>query len=112
PEQPGLAPPLVSFVHPRASLGGEGSGAAGVSTFAEKRAMFTSMRPDWRTPFEFYRQLDAEFGFALDAASDGRNAYGVDWLTPHDNALWRSWAPGPTFCNPPYGRRLGEWVEK
>lgn len=78
-----------------------------------KKAMFTSVRPDWRTPTEFYHQLDQEFGFALDAASEGpKNAYGEAWLTPDDNALWRSWGPGPTFCNPPYGPKVGEWVEK
>ena len=78
----------------------------------DKRAMFTSIRPDWRTPAALYDQLDDEFGFVLDAATDGENARAGAHLTPDDNALWRSWAPGPTFCNPPYGPRLGEWVEK
>lgn len=78
----------------------------------DKSAMFTSIRPDWRTPVEFYRQLDLEFGFAFDAAADMDNAYGAKFYTADDNALWREWGPGPTFCNPPYGPKLGEWVEK
>lgn len=75
-------------------------------------AMFSSAREDWATPRHVFDALDAEFGFRLDAASFDENALVDDHFTPHENALWRSWAPGPVFLNPPYGRRIGEWIEK
>jgi phage N-6-adenine-methyltransferase len=68
---------------------------------------------EWTTPQRFFDALDAEFGFTLDAAASAENAkcatyycgeWGRDGLTqPWDGVVW---------CNPPYGREIGRWVEK
>lgn len=72
----------------------------------------------WRTPPDLYARLDAEFGFALDAACDSDNR-----LAPrgyeHDrgwDALRMSWwtttqGAGAVWVNPPYSN-LRPWLEK
>jgi site-specific DNA-methyltransferase (adenine-specific) len=73
--------------------------------------MFTSARLDWETPEAFFRQVDAEFGFTLDAAASPHNAKCPSFLTEEDDALTAPWV-GRVWCNPPYGRKIGRWVEK
>jgi phage N-6-adenine-methyltransferase len=67
----------------------------------------------WRTPPKLFGSLDNEFSFELDAAATEENKLCQNYLSPLEDALGRSWdAPGAVFCNPPYGRDVGKWVEK
>lgn len=75
----------------------------------QHKAAFMSVSHDWRTPKPLFDALDAEFGFTLDAAASAENALCERFLTEGDDALARDWE-GRVFCNPPYGRRIGEWV--
>lgn len=58
-------------------------------------------RQDWPTPPALFRELDAEFGFTLDAAATPENALCGSFLTEEDDALSRAWT-GVVWCNPPY----------
>lgn len=73
--------------------------------------MFTSATDLWETPQEFFDRLDAEFHFNLDACALPENAKCTDFYTPEQDGLSQPWS-GVVWCNPPYGRRIGRWVEK
>ena len=95
------------------------------------RALFSSVKDDWPTPWEFFHKLDLEFDFTLDVCA-------VPWsakvwrycVPPHALRVWgkttfrrlfpdalvdglaHSWAGERCYMNPPYGREIGPWVEK
>lgn len=77
------------------------------------KALLSSVKMDWRTPKDFFRELDQEFHFGLDAAASPENAKCSCFFTPEMNGLSLPWSGyGSVFCNPPYGREIGEWVQK
>ena len=77
------------------------------------KALFSSVKMDWRTPKDFFRELDQEFHFGLDAAASPENAKCERYFTPEMDGLSCSWSGyGAVFCNPPYGREIGKWVQK
>lgn len=77
------------------------------------KALLSSEKMDWRTPPDFFYDLDCEFNFGLDAAASPDNAKCIQYFTPEDDGLSRRWnGYGAVFCNPPYGREIGEWVKK
>lgn len=73
--------------------------------------MFTSTTDLWETPQDFFDRLDAEFGFELDACALPENAKCARHYTPEQDGLSQLWT-GTVWCNPPYGRQIGRWVEK
>lgn len=75
------------------------------------RALFSSASGDWETPQELFDALDDEFGFDLDACATEKTTKLFRFFTPETNALEQDWT-GTVFCNPPYGREIGRWVEK
>lgn len=66
------------------------------------KAMTTSKPPSYRTPKDFYEELDAEFHFNDDPCPLG-GINGVDGLS-------RSWGTS-TYMNPPYSKPA-PWVKK
>lgn len=77
------------------------------------KALLSSEKMDWRTPKDFFRELDQEFHFRLDAAASPENAKCECYFTPEMNGLSQHWSGyGAVFCNPPYGREIGKWVKK
>lgn len=80
-------------MQPDASVGG------GVN-----RAIFSSASVHWATPDDTYKALDAEFGFNLDPCplSDA----------PVTDGLALDWTGRRVYCNPPYGRGVGDWLAK
>ena len=40
------------------------------------------------------------------------NAKCEKFFTPDQNGLIQDWEGYTIFCNPPYGRKISEWVEK
>lgn len=75
------------------------------------RVLFSCVRETWTTPVELYAALDQEFGFTLDPcpardpSEAGMPLFGTDGLSI-------SWEGERVFCNPPYGRGLGNWLRK
>lgn len=66
----------------------------------------------WKTPPALFLPLDREFGFSIDVAADADSALCDRHFDSEADALAQSWARERVFCNPPYGRRLGDWVGK
>lgn len=75
-------------------------------------AVFYSSKTDmWATPQDFFDGLDAEFHFTLDACAVKENAKCEAYYTPEQDGLDQPWT-GRVWCNPPYGRNVGQWVKK
>lgn len=72
---------------------------------------FSSKTDLWSTPQAFFDALNAEFGFTLDVCATAENAKCGRYFTLEDNGLEHNWK-GRIFCNPPYGREIGKWVQK
>jgi hypothetical protein len=71
----------------------------------KSRVVFSSASDRWGTPRDVYDALDREFAFDFDPCPlDGDG----DGLSP----LFCEWRGKRVFCNPPYGRGLGEWVKR
>ncbi len=73
--------------------------------------IFANASPEWSTPQNLFDCLNAVFGFTLDAAATPGNAKCQQFYTQEQDGLSQPW-DGVVWCNPPYGRGLGKWVEK
>lgn len=73
--------------------------------------MFSSKTDLWATPQDLFDELNAEFGFTLDVCALPENAKCDKYYTPDIDGLKQEWN-GICWCNPPYGREIGKWVEK
>lgn len=73
---------------------------------------FSSRTDEWATPQQFFDQLDAEFAFTLDPCATPENAKCAHYFTRDDDGLHQDWANERVFMNPPYGRTIGQWVQK
>ena len=77
------------------------------------KALLSSKNMNWCTPQDFFNKLNEEFSFVLDAAATDKTAKCPLYYTPKTDGLLQSWdCGGAVFCNPPYGREIGKWVEK
>lgn len=72
----------------------------------------TSNKDDWETPQALFDALNAVYHFTLDPCSTHENAKCEKHYTIKDDGLSKSWAGETVFCNPPYGRNIGDWVAK
>ena len=63
------------------------------------------------TPQDFFDFLNGIFRFDLDVCALPENAKCERFYTPEDDGLLRPW-DGGVWCNPPYGKEIGKWVEK
>ena len=73
--------------------------------------MFSSKTDLWATPQDFFDALDKEFRFETDVCALPENAKCARYFTPDQNGLAQEWT-GVCWCNPPYGRKIGDWVKK
>lgn len=73
--------------------------------------LFSSKSDLWSTPQDFFDALDLEFHFDLDVCALPENAKCSRFFSPSDDGLAQPWM-GTCWCNPPYGRSVGKWVEK
>jgi phage N-6-adenine-methyltransferase len=74
-------------------------------------AHFSSKTDMWATPDNFFKALDAEFGFQTDVCATPENAKCAKFFTIEDNGLAQTWT-GVCWMNPPYGRTIGQWMQK
>jgi len=74
--------------------------------------MFSSVTDQWSTPQDFFDGLNEEFHFTLDPCADELNHKCARFFTKEQDGLVQSWDGERVFCNPPYGREIGKWVQK
>lgn len=74
--------------------------------------MFSSASDEWATPQDFFDKLNEEFGFTLDPCANAENRKCAQYFTKEQNGLAQDWGTERVYCNPPYGRGIGEWVAK
>lgn len=67
---------------------------------------------EWATPQLFFDELNVEFNFTLDPCSTHENAKCKKHYTIEQDGLLQDWSKDVVFCNPPYGRKIAEWVKK
>ena len=73
--------------------------------------IFSSATDLWETPQEFFDALNSEFHFELDVCALPSNAKCAKYYTPKTDGLAQPWN-GVCWCNPPYGRQIGLWVQR
>ena len=77
-----------------------------------QRAVLTSSKTDnWSTPQTFFDQINAVFEFQTDVCATAENAKCQRYFTPEMDGLKQDWT-GSCWMNPPYGRNIGQWVQK
>lgn len=77
--------------------------------------LMTSLRQDWRTPRQLALMLDREFHFHLDVCATPRDTLAPRWFHRAEDALQQDWlavASGTIWMNPPYGKVIGDWVQR
>lgn len=74
--------------------------------------LFSSASEVWATPQNLFDELNAEFNFTLDPCALPDNAKCEKFYTPEDDGLAQCWGGERVFCNPPYGRKIYDWVKK
>lgn len=73
--------------------------------------MFSSTTGEWETPEDLFKKLNKEFHFTLDVCATAENAKCDKYYTKAADGLSQVWE-GNVWCNPPYGRDVGRWVQK
>ncbi len=73
--------------------------------------MFSSKTDMWETPQWLFDELDERYHFTLDACAMEDNAKCANFYSPELDGLSQPWE-GHVWCNPPYGRSIGKWVQK
>lgn len=73
---------------------------------------FSSESNEWYTPKEVFEYLDSEFNFTLDPCATPASAKCPKFYTQDDDGLSQDWTGERVFMNPPYGREIGQWVQK
>ena len=72
---------------------------------------FSSKTDEWSTPQGLFDKLNAVHKFDLDVCATRENAKCDAFFTKDDDGLSEDWW-GKVWCNPPYGRTIGQWVKK
>ena len=72
-------------------------------------SLYASDRTDWATPQWLFDSLDVEFGFTVDVCSSPENA---KCKKRYEDGLIADWSNEVAFMNPPYGRQIGDWMDK
>ena len=76
------------------------------------KALFSSKTDEWSTPQNIFEELNKEFHFNLDPCATKDNAKCRKFFTKAQDGLKQNWQGYNVFCNPPYGRKIKEWVRK
>ena len=67
---------------------------------------------EWATPQDLFDSLNTLYGFDLDVAATAENSKCRRFFTKEDDGLSQDWGGCRVWCNPPYGRQIGKWVQK
>lgn len=67
--------------------------------------MYSSKTDQWATPLDFFRELNAEFGFDLDPCADEENHKCERYFTKEQNGLLQDWGGEPGVLQPSLWQR-------
>jgi len=73
--------------------------------------MKTSLTSEWETPQYLFDKLNNIYHFELDVCANINNHKCDLYYDIEDNGLLQDWKT-INWCNPPYGRKIGLWIEK
>ena len=73
--------------------------------------MLSSKTCEWATPQDLFDKLNAKYFFELDVCATPENAKCARYYTQKQDGLQQKWE-GRCWMNPPYGRKIGQWVQK
>lgn len=73
--------------------------------------LFSSKTDLWETPQDLFDKLNNEFQFTLDVCATPENAKCDKFYTKEQDGLEHP-RKGTVWCNPPYGRGIGQWVRR
>lgn len=79
---------------------------------------YSSERMTWGTPKHLYSELHRRYQFDLDVAACAANALCPRYYQEGGggksagDGLSAPWDDARVWCNPPYGREIGHWVDK
>jgi site-specific DNA-methyltransferase (adenine-specific) len=74
--------------------------------------LFSSEASDWETPKELFDQLDTEFYFDIDVCASTKNTKCLGFYDEKANGLEQDWGCSVCWMNPPYGKTIGQWMDK
>jgi phage N-6-adenine-methyltransferase len=77
-----------------------------------KELMFSSKTDLWSTPQAFFDRYDNLFHFTLDVCASEENAKCPRFFTKEMDGLKQDWQGNICWMNPPYGREIGQWIQK
>jgi phage N-6-adenine-methyltransferase len=73
--------------------------------------LFSSNSDQWETPQWLFDQQNEKYHFNIDVCALPENAKCPTCYTPEVDGLKQNWV-GCCWMNPPYGRQIGQWVQK
>jgi len=77
------------------------------------KACLSSEKMDWETPQDFFDELNKEFNFTLDVCATKENRKCHTFISAKSLEIdWTTVSTGWKWMNPPYGRKIGEWIKK
>ena len=76
------------------------------------KGLYSSATDDWATPQDFFDELNREFALNADVCASKHNAKCEAYWTKEDDGLRQDWRGIRAWMNPPYGKTIGQWVEK
>ena len=77
------------------------------------RGLMSSDSEDWGTPQKVFDILNEEFHFNLDPCASDTNHKCDRYYTIETDGLSKEWGGDDrVFMNPPYGKKIGDWVKK
>lgn len=74
--------------------------------------LLSSATDEWATPQDLFDRLDACFHFTLDPCATEENHKAPKFYTREQDGLKQDWGGEIIWCNPPYGREIGRWIQK
>lgn len=74
--------------------------------------LFSSVKEDWETPQYLFDIFNKLYHFDIDICASADNAKCDRYFTKSDDALSKEWDFNSIWCNPPYGRKIIDWIRK
>ena len=74
--------------------------------------MFSSKYDTWETPQWLFDELNDEFNFTLDVCADHNTNKCKNYFDLEKNGLKQEWSNEICWMNPPYGKKIGQWIQK